>query len=88
MLCRNRVADFARWKTIFASHQTDHRKAGLKLINLWRSLEQPSNVFFIFQIDSVEKARQFIHAPDAAKTGEAAGVLDGEYHFLQDLGGY
>ena len=46
MLCRNRVADFARWKEVFASHQEAHRNAGLRLTKLWRSLEQPNNVFF------------------------------------------
>jgi hypothetical protein len=88
LLCRNRVADFARWRTIFASHQTAHRNAGLRLLKLWRSLEEPNNVFFLFEVDSVEKAREFIGNPEAAKAGEASGVLDGEYHFMEDSGGY
>jgi hypothetical protein len=88
MLCRNRVADFARWRAVFASHQAAHRNAGLRLVNLWRSLEEPSNVFFLFEVASLEKAREFISNPEAAKAGAASGVLDGEYHFVGDMGGY
>ncbi len=88
MLCRNRVVEFSRWKSVFASHQSAHREAGLKLVKLWQSVEEPNNVFFLFEVASVEKAREFIGNPEAAKAGEASGVLDGEYHFIEDVGGY
>ncbi|MGA2186695.1 MAG: hypothetical protein ABSH47_27090 [Bryobacteraceae bacterium] len=88
MLCRNRVADFSRWKAVFASHEAAHRDAGLRLVNIWRGDEEPNNVFFLFEVASLEKAREFIGNPDAAKAGEASGVIDGEYHFVGDAGGY
>jgi len=68
--------------------QTAHRAAGLRLINLWRSVEQPDNVFFMFEVASLDKARQFIGNPEAAKAGEAAGVIDGEYFFVEDATAY
>jgi hypothetical protein len=83
LLCRNRVADFSRWKAVFASHEAAHREAGLRLVNLWRSVEQPNNVFFLFEVASLDKARDFISNPEAAKAGEASGVIDGEYHFVE-----
>jgi hypothetical protein len=83
LLCRNRVADFSRWKAVFASHESAHREAGLRLVNLWRSVEQPNNVFFLFEVASLDKARDFISNPEAAKAGEASGVIDGEYHFVE-----
>jgi hypothetical protein len=88
LLCRNRVADFSRWMRIFASHRSAHRNAGLRLVNLWRAIEDPNNVFFVFEVASIEKARAFIGDPEGAKAGEAAGVIDGEYHFLEAAGGY
>jgi hypothetical protein len=47
-----------------------------------------NNVFFLFEVASIEKARQFIGDPEAAKAAEASGVIDGEYHFVEDAGGY
>jgi hypothetical protein len=88
MLCRNRVADFPRWRAVFASHEAAHRKAGLQLVNLWRSVEEPNNIFFLFEVASIDMAREFINDPEAAKAGQASGVIDGEYHFVGDAGGY
>jgi len=88
LLCRNRVADFSRWRAVFACHQTAHRNAGLRLSNLWRSAEEPNNVFFLFETGSLEKAREFIGNPQAAEAAQASGVIDGEYHFLEDAGTY
>ena len=57
-------------------------------MNLWRSLEEPNNIFFVFEVASMEKARAFISNPEAAEAGKASGVLDGEYHFVEDAEGY
>jgi hypothetical protein len=83
MLCRNRVTDFTKWKDAFDSHAPAHREAGLRLANLWRSVEEPDNVFFMFEVADLERARAFIGDPAAAEAGKAAGVIDGEYHFLE-----
>jgi hypothetical protein len=40
------------------------------------------------RIRSLEMARNFISNPEAAKAAAASGVLDGEYHFVEDAGGY
>jgi hypothetical protein len=88
MLCRNRVADFAHWKTVFASHATAHRDAGLRLVGVWRSTEEPNNVFFMFDVASMDRAMAFMRTPGAEEGREASGVLDGEFHFVEDAGGY
>lgn len=88
LLCRNRVADFSRWKAVFATHKMAHLDAGLRLVNLWRCLAEPNNVFFMFEVASVDKAQKFISSPEAAKAGEASGVVDGEYHFIEGAEGY
>ena len=88
MLCRNRVAGFSQWKSVFSSHAEAHQNAGLRLASIWRSLEEPNNVFFLFEVASIEKAQEFIRNPEAATAGQSSGVLDGEYHFVEDAGGY
>ena len=88
LLCRNHVADFAQWKAVFASHAKDHREAGLQLTHLWREAADPNNVFFLFEVASLEKAQAFINNPEAAQAAQASGILDGEYHFVEDAGGY
>ena len=88
LLCRNRVSDFARWKAVFASHEAAHQQAGLRLLGIRREIGEPNNLFFMFEVESMEKARNFIGDPEAAKAAAASGVIDGEYHFVEDAGGY
>jgi len=88
MLCRNHVADFSQWKAVFASHQAAHQEVGLRLVNLWRALEDPNNLFFVFEVASLDKARGFISDPKAAEAARASGVIDGEYHFVENARGY
>jgi hypothetical protein len=85
LLCRNRVKNFEKWKAVFDSQTKVSQEAGLKLLQTWRSIEDPNNVFFLFEAASVEKARAFMNHPDAAKAGEDAGVLDGECHFIEGV---
>ena len=88
LLCRNRVADFAQWKAVFAAHATAHRDAGLRLVGVWHSAEEPNNVFFMFEVASMDKAMAFMSTPEAVEGRDASGVLDGEFHFIEDAGGY
>jgi hypothetical protein len=86
LLCRNRVAGFRRWKRIFDSHAGAHRAAGLLLKGLWRESGKPNEVFFLFEVSNVRKARAFICAPAAAKAAAASGVVEGEFHIIRDSG--
>ena len=83
LVCRNRVASFARWKRVFDSHRAAHRAAGLTLRELGRGVDDPNQVYFVFEADDLAKARAFIAAPDAKDAGKTAGVLDGEYHLVE-----
>ena len=87
MLCRNRVADFERWKAVFGSHAGAHEEAGLRLVKLWRGVDEPDDVFFLFEVASLDRAREFIGNPDAARAGRASRAVAGEYHFVEDAGG-
>jgi len=83
LMCRNRVADYSKWKAVFDSHAQAHRAAGLKLRGVWRELENPNNVFFTFEVADIATAKAFIDNPAAADAAKTSGVLDGEYHFLE-----
>ncbi|HVR81670.1 MAG TPA: hypothetical protein VHF02_06270 [Luteimonas sp.] len=88
MLCRNRVADFKQWRATFDAHASAHRASGLHLVNLWQAVGDEKNVFFLFRLDSRERAQAFIGAPEAAEAGSNSGVVEGEYHFIESAEGY
>ncbi|NKC01400.1 MAG: hypothetical protein GKR90_23280 [Pseudomonadales bacterium] len=84
LLVRNRVQDFAVWLKHF---EDDHEAAtahGLVLIRLWRSVDEPNNIFFLFEIETVAKADAFMARPESQEIGIRAGVLDGEFYYLEE----
>jgi len=85
MLCRNRVRDYAAWKRVFDSHAGAHLAAGLHLLHLWREVGAEDEVHFLFRFHDLERARAFVTDPAGADAGRAAGVLDGEIRFLEEV---
>ena len=58
MLVRNRVKDFKIWKSYIDSHAVAHEQSGLEIINLWRDIDDPNNIFFLMKVYDKEKADQ------------------------------
>ena len=88
MMCRTRVENFDRWFGVFRSHENAHREAGLALELLAREKGDPDNIFFVFEIRNLDLAIAFLESPESAEAGKNAGVIDGEYHFVDELNGY
>ena len=42
MLVRNKVRDYEVWKEVFDAQQGPGQEAGLELVHLWRSLDDPN----------------------------------------------
>jgi len=85
LLVRNRVEDFDRWKRVFDANLDPPRAAGLTLDRMWRSVDDPQEVFFSFRIEDRERAEAFMQAPASAATGVEAGVIEGQVWFLESV---
>lgn len=86
MLVRNKVRDFDVWKSVFDAELHRARAAGLEVVKVWRSMEDPGEVFFLLSISDMERARAFTADPASAAAGERAGALEGEIHYVEDVG--
>ena len=83
MIVRNKVKDFDHWKKIFDEQFDANKEAGLSLENLWQTVEDPNEVFFVLAIDDMDKAMAHISSPEAAEVGERSGVIDGELWIVE-----
>ncbi len=88
LLCRNKVKDFGNWLEVFSSHKTAHAEAGLILEHLWQAADDPNNIFYLFRVEDITKARAFLSAPDASGAAQTSGVIEGEFHFVDHADGY
>lgn len=76
LLVRHKVADFPQWKKVFDSHKEAQGKAGLKLKQIFRSLADSNEVFLLFEVSDLEKAKAFLYSPEVPKAKEESGVID------------
>lgn len=85
LLVRNRVKDFEIWRRYFDADREVAAAYGIQTRDLWRSTDDPNDVFFVLNVEDRARADAFMARPESARIGELAGVLDGEIHYLQSV---
>jgi hypothetical protein len=84
---RNRVKDADRWKRVFDAQAAAGAAAGLTVLQVWRSVDAPDQVFFLLDVEDRKRAEAYMASPESAAAGVEAGALDGEVHFLDAFPG-
>ena len=83
LLVRNRVEDVDRWKRVFDGQAAAGAAAGMRVVQVWRSVDAADEVFFLLEVEDRARAEAFMASPESAAVGVEAGALDGEVHFLE-----
>jgi hypothetical protein len=58
---------------------------GVTLARLWQTADDPNNVFFLLDIEDVDRANAFMARPESQELGVISGVIDGEFHYLEEV---
>ena len=69
LLGRHRVSDLDSWKKAMEADRQQHLSMGLHFEELWTNADDPQEIFFTFEVDDLERAREGLRA---------AGALDEE----------
>ena len=85
LLVRNRVEDFKKWYAYFEADSEAAAEYGLTLASLWQTSGDPNNVFFLLDVQDVERADAFMARPESQEIGVKSGVVDGEFHYLETV---
>ena len=85
LLVRNRVTDFSLWREYLEADRLAATEYGLELVNLWQSIDDPNEVFFLLEVADVDRANAFMARPESREIGEKSGVIDGEFYFLKPV---
>ena len=75
-LVRHKVADFSKWKPVYDAHLPARQKAGMKEKYLLRNIDAPNEVVIFFELEDVQKAREFSNSSDLREAMQKAGVVD------------
>lgn len=76
LLCREKITDFDQWKRDFDSQASAREEAWLYVQNVWRNLDNPEEVFYLFEVVDLDRARDFLGAPDAVRGRSGAASPD------------
>ena len=75
MLIRHRVQDFGKWKPVYDAHQQSRAAGGLKDVRLWHSVDDPNDLFLLFEAVDAARAKAFAGSADLKEKMTAAGVI-------------
>lgn len=76
LLIRHRVGDYATWKPGFDDHSDARRAAGSHSGRVLRNADDPSELFLLFEVVDLDRARAFVASDDTREKMQAAGVAD------------
>ena len=76
LFCKNIVTDFDQWKAVFDSHAVAQWEAGLRIKHVWRGVDDPCEVFMLFEVTDLAKARAFVTAPEVPDAQQESGMVE------------
>ena len=83
LLVRNKVKDFSKWYAYFEEDSAAAAEYGVTLVSIWQSADDPNDVFFLLDVEDVDRTNAFMARPESREMGIKSGVIDGEVHYLE-----
>jgi hypothetical protein len=76
LLVRHKVKEYHEWKRVFDTHKDLQRNSGLRIERVMRNLYEPNEVFLLFEVTDLAKARGFVLSSEVATAQAESGVVD------------
>ena len=74
MLARFKVESYPKWRTAFNEHESIRKEAGALSAQVFRSGDDPFEIFVLMEWDELERARQFAVSEELRQAMQEAGV--------------
>ena len=71
---RHTVADYDKWRAAYDDDEATRQEYGLKELGVHRGADDPNDITAVFEIESVERAREYGRSEDLKAKMMAAGV--------------
>jgi len=76
LLVRHKVREYHEWKRVFDTHKDAQRHAGLRIEKVMRNLYEPNEVFLLFEVMDLARARGFVSSSEVSDAQTQSGVVD------------
>ena len=89
LIIKHKVTDFATWLRAYEAHGPTRQAAGITGSVVCQSADDPNDVTVYFEVEDLDRARQFTQSADLAEKMQAAGVASApEFQFLASTRSY
>ena len=86
VLVRHKVADYDKWKQGFDENSATRKGHGSRGGQILRNANDPSEHIVLFEVDDLEKARQWLQSEDLRQAMQLHGVVDEpDMYFLEEI---
>ena len=76
MLVRHKVSDVAKWRPLFEEHAAVRKEFGFKGAQAFKNADDPGEIVVLFEVQDMDRARQFSQTDELREAMERAGVSD------------
>lgn len=74
-LVHHKVEDYKTWKSVFDGHSSLRSEAGSQGGKIFRSINDPNELFVLLEWDSIENAQKFAQSDSIKEAMKKAGVV-------------
>ena len=84
LIVQHTIEDYGKWRLVFDADEGFRQGYGIRDPEVFRGADSPNELLLKFRVDSLERAREFISAPDLRETMARGGVVGiPEVHFIE-----
>ncbi|MFD2247794.1 hypothetical protein [Pontibacter ruber] len=83
---RHQVNDYSTWRKVYDSHKQARDQAGLEELFLLQNRDNNNEIFLMFRVGDIQKAKQFMLSEDLNAAMKRAGVMGTpEIDFMEEV---
>ncbi len=85
LLVRHNVKDYETWKPFFDEHSSTRAEEGSKGGKIFRSADDPNELFILLEWDNIENAKKFAQSEKTIEAVQKAGIVGNpDIYFLEE----
>jgi hypothetical protein len=81
IIVRNRITDYAQWKTGWDEAVATRRDGGVKSEQVFRNPGEPNEVLLLLEYESMDQARRFAASDSLREALKDSGIQDRAVYF-------
>lgn len=74
LFVRHGIENFDAWKPAFDEDASNRISFGITQVGLHRDVDDPNKITAVFEVESVERAQEYLQSPELREGMEQAGV--------------